>query len=660
MSQVNFQSIDVAQPSDNKNDNSFLSNKESDVSTFASLVEEHIEKVSEPSRKPEKLNPGNINGGNISSGSLQEIKEKQIQENKLSLSNEALEDKVFDEKHERNETTPIDEVFLQTATDKIETDEYSAPASKSAIVTDDAKQAESQKLLNFLAASDEVLAESGTKDKTLKGKGEILPNNTASKVTMGAEQSKSGSLAESHSTVADDNLTVTKRNLKGAEQLNSDEFKGISQRDLTQQQSTSDKDVTQASKEEGNRNESSPKAAFDKAIEISNGTQNNSSLKSLIKEAQRANGQKLTEGNANQINANAENIIEEHAVAEALDVDTQTETRLKAMKVNSVTTDIKSDKPASTSSQNTLINSTMNTLKSAENQSDETLVNVSETGVDTDENIPLNTNKAASSNMAAASTVNPIKDILGTKSSDITKNDANSAINNELEVGQQNNEKESVESKVTEEQKAINNGLFKTVDKSNTAEISHNVNSGGNSTRNDMGSQAMDDSSYSQQIEQLVSKTIKDNQQIQKTLIATDTIAIYKKEFAAEMKDKVMVMINQKLQQVDIQLDPPELGNVHVRVNLQNEQAAVSFVVQNQQAKEALEQHMGKLRDMLGESGVDVGDSNVAQQDQSSDSDNQEGQLGQGSQNSLHDDVDVTTLSAEMVKGSAVGVDFYA
>ena len=58
------------------------------------------------------------------------------------------------------------------------------------------------------------------------------------------------------------------------------------------------------------------------------------------------------------------------------------------------------------------------------------------------------------------------------------------------------------------------------------------------------------------------------------------------------VKDKVMVMINQKIQQADIRLDPPELGNVHVRVNIQNEVAAVKLCCTKPQAKDALDEQM--------------------------------------------------------------------
>ena len=78
-------------------------------------------------------------------------------------------------------------------------------------------------------------------------------------------------------------------------------------------------------------------------------------------------------------------------------------------------------------------------------------------------------------------------------------------------------------------------------------------------------------------------------------LVVRKDQAIFRKDFSEAVKDKVMLVISQKLQQFDISLDPPELGNMQVRVNLQGEQATVNFVVQNQQAKDALEQNMQKL-----------------------------------------------------------------
>ncbi|WP_026301300.1 flagellar hook-length control protein FliK [Colwellia piezophila] len=158
-----------------------------------------------------------------------------------------------------------------------------------------------------------------------------------------------------------------------------------------------------------------------------------------------------------------------------------------------------------------------------------------------------------------------------------------------------------------------------------------------------------------------------DMAQIQKNNVQLqqESIAIYRKDFADAVKDKVMISINQKLQRFDITLDPPEFGNMQVRVNLQGDQATVSFVVQNQQAKEVLEQNMHKLRDMLAEQGVDVGGASVEQQNQQQKHD--ESELKQGANSSAlvtsqgkDEQSGEQVFSATVFDSSATGVDYYA
>jgi flagellar hook-length control protein FliK len=148
----------------------------------------------------------------------------------------------------------------------------------------------------------------------------------------------------------------------------------------------------------------------------------------------------------------------------------------------------------------------------------------------------------------------------------------------------------------------------------------------------------------------------------QVTALQNEALSVYRKDFSGALKDKVVVMMNQKLQQVEIRLDPQELGNVNVKINLQSDQAVVSFTVQNQQAKEAFDQNLGRLKDMLAESGVDVGDANVEQQNKQNDGEalNDDRQSGEGhlAGNELSDLSDTQTLN--LVKGSSTGVDYYA
>jgi flagellar hook-length control protein FliK len=177
------------------------------------------------------------------------------------------------------------------------------------------------------------------------------------------------------------------------------------------------------------------------------------------------------------------------------------------------------------------------------------------------------------------------------------------------------------------------------------------------------------DAYFEHQVSEVLNHNVaSDSVQIQKNNIQLqqETISIFRKDFADAVKDKVMLTINQKMQQFDITLDPPEFGNMQVRVNLQGEQASVNFVVQNQQAKDALEQNMHKLRDMLSEQGVDVGGANVEQQDQQQNS-NEQG-LGQNNDNgsllangAKNEENNVEhVLSAQLFDSSATGVDYYA
>jgi len=158
-----------------------------------------------------------------------------------------------------------------------------------------------------------------------------------------------------------------------------------------------------------------------------------------------------------------------------------------------------------------------------------------------------------------------------------------------------------------------------------------------------------------------VSQSQKTNAQLHQ-----ETISIFRKDFADAVKDKVMLMISQKLQQFDITLDPPELGNIHVKVNLQGEQASINFVVQNQQAKDAFEQNMHKLKELLAEQGVDVGDANVEQQSQQSDcEENNDEKTADNQQRLMANTADASdvvehNLSAKMINSATTAIDYYA
>lgn len=80
-----------------------------------------------------------------------------------------------------------------------------------------------------------------------------------------------------------------------------------------------------------------------------------------------------------------------------------------------------------------------------------------------------------------------------------------------------------------------------------------------------------------------------------------------------------MNSLNQRLQfmllngqnSAEIQLDPPELGSLQVRVTTRHEQTSVIFVAPNNAVRDALEQQLPRLRDTLESAGLQLQDANV-------------------------------------------------
>ncbi|AXV18622.1 flagellar hook-length control protein FliK [Aeromonas veronii] len=143
-------------------------------------------------------------------------------------------------------------------------------------------------------------------------------------------------------------------------------------------------------------------------------------------------------------------------------------------------------------------------------------------------------------------------------------------------------------------------------------------------------------------------------------------------EAPAELHQKVNVMLAEKLQQAEIQLDPLGLGKMKIQIQMGSDsQANVHFVVQHGQTREMLEQAMPRLRDMLAGQGIQLGQTQVQQQSQQQQQQGQptfngQGQQGQssGQQRSGNGLVEgeLTTsnpsLLVESTNGS--GIDFYA
>jgi flagellar hook-length control protein FliK len=116
-----------------------------------------------------------------------------------------------------------------------------------------------------------------------------------------------------------------------------------------------------------------------------------------------------------------------------------------------------------------------------------------------------------------------------------------------------------------------------------------------------------------------------------------ENILFNKQQLATAMQQQVGLMMARNMKSVDIRLDPPELGSMQIRLNIGAEQASVNFVVSSQQAKDALEGSIPKLREMLEQQGMQLTDSNVKK-------DNSNGQGGQAGEEG-NEELNANTLN---------------
>jgi flagellar hook-length control protein FliK len=92
----------------------------------------------------------------------------------------------------------------------------------------------------------------------------------------------------------------------------------------------------------------------------------------------------------------------------------------------------------------------------------------------------------------------------------------------------------------------------------------------------------------------------------------TQALNIIKSDAAKMLQERVSSMLSINNKEAEIRLDPPEMGSMQIRIRSDAEQAQINFVVQNQQAKEALEQSLPRLREMLAQQGIELGESSIS------------------------------------------------
>jgi flagellar hook-length control protein FliK len=142
-------------------------------------------------------------------------------------------------------------------------------------------------------------------------------------------------------------------------------------------------------------------------------------------------------------------------------------------------------------------------------------------------------------------------------------------------------------------------------------------------------------------------------------------IELQAKHASAMMGERILMMLGQGKQEVTIRLDPAELGSMHIKLQVQQDQLQVTIQTQVGQSRDIIEQNLPRLREQLAQQGINLGEASVEHQSNQNKSNSQDSsQMGNASQSSesrgeLFSE-DQNEFIATQIPLPAQGIDYYA
>lgn len=94
----------------------------------------------------------------------------------------------------------------------------------------------------------------------------------------------------------------------------------------------------------------------------------------------------------------------------------------------------------------------------------------------------------------------------------------------------------------------------------------------------------------------------------------TDILDLQQSHWGRTLGRQLSWMVNNRMQEASIQVNPPDLGPVEIRVSLQHNQTNVTFFCHEAAVREAIENAMPKLREMLNSQGISLNQAQVSDQ----------------------------------------------
>ncbi|MDF2181354.1 flagellar hook-length control protein FliK [Neptuniibacter sp. CAU 1671] len=100
----------------------------------------------------------------------------------------------------------------------------------------------------------------------------------------------------------------------------------------------------------------------------------------------------------------------------------------------------------------------------------------------------------------------------------------------------------------------------------------------------------------------------------QQTLMMPNQMRMNTPVWQNALGERAMLLVANGARTAEIRLDPPELGSLHIRVHMHQDQVSLSFSSPHAHVRDAVEQSLPRLREMFAEQGLALQDSSVSDQ----------------------------------------------
>jgi len=117
-------------------------------------------------------------------------------------------------------------------------------------------------------------------------------------------------------------------------------------------------------------------------------------------------------------------------------------------------------------------------------------------------------------------------------------------------------------------------------------------------------------------LNQLNTQSLKSYSGIEQTakVMSRIDVPVNQSGWGEAMGNRLMMMVNGRVQSANIHLNPAELGPIEIKVSVNQDHATVHFVSTNSTVRDAIEDAFPRLKEMFSQNGLNLADANVSQQ----------------------------------------------